>query len=526
MEKFKTAFYLRISREDGDDKESNSITNQRILLKQYIASHENEFEFINEYVDENYTGLNFNRPAFQRMLEDIKNGLINCVICKDLSRFGRDYIEAGHYLEKEFPKYKIRFIAINDNIDSYKQSYDLLLPVKNILNQQYAIDIGSKVRTAIESKQSEGLFIGAFPSYGYFKDPKNHNKLIIDEYAAQIVRRIFKMYLDGYGKIKIAKILNKEGVLCPSEYKNQLGMRYYNGQKIGSTTYWTYSTVHRILTNEMYIGNMVQGKTKRIMKSNPEILPKDKWKIVENTHPPIIDRETWNKVQTLLNKRSRELNVDNNVSIFAGFLKCGDCGRSLAKNIRGNVIYYVCGSYKRYGGTICSPHTIRHDMLEKRVLNLIKIAAIIYESKMNEYRIKQELIDQQTNSIKNEIEKTKAALNKIYNLKKGIYEDYKMGILTKDEYFSFKQDYEKEEQFYNNKIKTLEEAMKNNEPDKEAKKYIKYKNITELTREIMVDCIENIQVFENNETKEKEIAITLTCDNEIGELIKKYSAEI
>ena len=324
------------------------------MLQNYIKSHKDDFDLINEYIDENYTGTNFNRPEFKSMMKDIENGLINCVICKDLSRFGRDYIEAGRYLERVFPEYDVRFIAINDNIDSLKQAYDMLLPVKNVFNQQYASDISTKVQTAFKTKQTMGSFIGAFASYGYSKDLNNRNKLVIDEYASQIVKRIFQIYLDGYGKIKIAKVLNEDGILCPSEYKAQNGLNYTNGQKIGNTTYWTYPTIHRLLSNEMYIGNMVQNKTERRMKGKAKALPKDKWIVVKNTHPPIINKITWDKVQTLLNKNSRQLNLQQNVSIFAGFLRCAECGRSLAKNSRGKTTYYICGSYKRYVGTVCS----------------------------------------------------------------------------------------------------------------------------------------------------------------------------
>jgi DNA invertase Pin-like site-specific DNA recombinase len=447
--KFKTALYIRLSREDGDDKqESNSITNQRAMLQNYVNSHKEEHDLINIYIDENFTGTNFNRPQFKLLMQDIESGLVNCVICKDLSRFGRDYIEAGRYLERVFPEYGVRFIAINDHIDSFKQAYDMLLPVKNVFNQQYAMDISTKVQSAFKTKQLSGAFIGAFSSYGYKKDNNDHNKLVIDEYAAQIVRRIFKMYLDGYGKIKIVRILNKEEIPCPSEYKAQSGLNYNNGQKILNTTYWTYPTIHRLLSNEMYIGNMVQNKTERKMKGKAKTLPREKWIIIENTHPAIIDKITWDKVQNLLKRNSREINFENNISILAGFLRCKECGRSLAKNIRGKSCYYICGSYKRYGGTVCSSHMIRHETILKAVVSYIRIAAIIYESNMNKYKTKQEQIQTQSDGIKNEIDKTKIMLNKISNLKKGIYEDYKEEILSKEEYFRYKEEYEKSEILY------------------------------------------------------------------------------
>jgi DNA invertase Pin-like site-specific DNA recombinase len=520
--KFKTAIYIRLSREDGDDKqESNSITNQRAMITGYIKSNKDEFDLINIYIDENYTGTNFNRPQFKSMIKDIESGIVNCVICKDLSRFGRDYIEAGRYLERIFPEYNVRFIAINDNIDSFKQAYDMLLPVKNVFNQQYAMDISTKVQSAFKTKQASGQFIGAFTSYGYKKDPSNHNKLIIDEYAAHIVKRIFQMYLDGCGKIKIARILNEEGILCPSEYKTQNGLNYTNGQKIGSTTYWTYATIHRLLNNEMYLGNMIQNRTERKMKGKAKVLPREKWIVVKNTHPSIIDGLTWDKTQVLLNKNTRELGFNQNVSVFAGFLYCAECGRTLAKNVRGNSTYYICGSYKRYGGTICSPHSIPHDKLETRIIEFIKIAAIIYESKMNEYKLKQNLLTFQIDGIKSEIEKNKILLNKTYTLKKGIYEDYKANILSKDEYLMYKKDYEKNELLYKEKINSLEKSIVLNSQSDEASKYIKYKDIDKVTREIMAECVERINVHED-----RTIEIILSCNNEIGDLISKRYADI
>lgn len=521
--KYKTALYVRLSREDGDDKvESNSITNQRQMLQDYVKRNIDEYEVYDIYADENYTGTNFKRPRFQAMLNDIENGLVECVICKDLSRFGRDYIDTGHYLERVFPKYNVRFIALNDNIDSFKQAYDMLLPVKNIFNQQYAMDISKKVQSAFKVKQSNGSFIGAFASYGYIKDEKNHNKLIIDEYAAQIVRRIFKMYLEGNGKIRIAKILNSENIPCPSEYKNTNGMNYTNGQKIGNTTYWTYSTIHRLLLNEMYTGSMIQNKTIRKMKGKAQTLPKDEWIIVENTHESIIDSVTWDKVRNLLNKNTRQLNFNQNVSIFAGFLKCKECGRAFAKNKRGNVTYYICGSYKKYGASVCSPHTLRHDDLEDIIKLYIKLIKLKFTKLKDIIESEQIITNMPNDNIKNEIEKNSLAINKIYNLKKGIYEDYKDGILTKEEYLRYKEDYEKTEIIYKNKIKTLEESKENviyNIFENEwVKRFLTDDEIGELSRERLADFIKEIVVDEN-----MHMEYTLTCDDAIKDLLDSIS---
>ena len=211
---FSVGEYIRLSREDGDKAESDSIGNQKKLLADYIKRQES-FSVYDIYVDDGFSGITYDRPAFRRMINDIENGKVNCVIVKDLSRFGRDYIETGRYLERYFPEQNVRFISVTDHIDSFVQAYDMLLPIKNIFNEQYARDISRKIHASIRTKQQAGEFIGAFASYGYRKSPSDKNKLVIDEYAAAVVRQIFELYNRGYGKLRIAALLNKEGILCP-----------------------------------------------------------------------------------------------------------------------------------------------------------------------------------------------------------------------------------------------------------------------------------------------------------------------
>ena len=229
--KYNVAAYIRLSREDGDKEESDSVGNQKKLLTEYVSEQE-ELVLYDMYIDDGYTGTSFHRPAFQRMLTDIESKKVNCVVVKDLSRFGRDYIETGRYLERLFPELDVRFISISDHIDSVKKSYDMLLPIRNIFNEQYARDVSEKVQTALRTKQKAGEFIGAFPSYGYKKSTADKNKLVIDEYAASVVRRIFSLYIQGYGKQKIAAILNEEEILCPSEYKRMKGENYRNNNRM------------------------------------------------------------------------------------------------------------------------------------------------------------------------------------------------------------------------------------------------------------------------------------------------------
>lgn len=337
---WRAALYTRLSREDGDKPESDSISNQRALLEDF-AAEQPDLVVVGHYSDDGFTGTNFQRPDYQRMMTDIEMGKVNCVIVKDLSRFGRDYINSGQYLERWFPEHGVRFLAVNDHIDSEKGPYDMLLPFKNVFNEQYARDISHKVKSAMQAKQRQGEFIGAFASYGYRKDPEDHNKLLIDSCAAAVVQRVFDLYEQGTGKIGIAKRLNEEGIPCPSEYKRLNGERYCNGRKLSKTIYWTYATIHRMLKNQMYIGNMEQGRAPRqTMHGRAKQLDRSQWTVVEGTHEPIISRRQWERVQALLAKDTRTSAFEQNVSPFAGFLRCGDCGRAMSKanHSRGSAI--------------------------------------------------------------------------------------------------------------------------------------------------------------------------------------------
>lgn len=511
--------YLRLSREDGDKAESDSIAGQRGLLLSYLEQHP-EIHLHEIRIDDGYSGVNFNRPNFQRMIADIEARKVNCVIVKDLSRFGRDYIDTGRYLERIFPELKVRFISVTDNIDSMKQSYDMLLPIKNIFNEQYARDISRKVYAAVHTKQKAGEFIGSFASYGYKKSSTDKNKLIVDEYAAKVVRMIFSLYINGCGKQKIAKILNAEGILCPAEYKRVMGLNYHNPNKLNSTTYWSYSTINSILHREMYIGNMVQGTRRQCMRGKQKRQDKDKWIIVENTHEPIIDKETWEKAQRLLEKRTRELDLETNKNIFAGFVKCGDCGRAMTKNVwkcaDGTSIYRLyCGTYKRYGKEFCTPHAFPMKDLEEVVREDLRV--ILKNTKdlrgliasENCKDIKDRCVD------KREGNKIKAELDRIKRVKKSIYEDYKEGLVTKEEFLSYRGDYQEKEEFYAKQLKALEERKK--EEGREdgfqtpwLKSLLESGDVLQLDRNIVVEMIDHITVYEHGKIK-----ITYNFGNEL-----------
>lgn len=275
--KWKAGFYIRLSREDVESESSNqtiktynkteseSITSQRAILMDFITKH-NDIEFCDEYVDDGYSGTNFNRPSFKRLIDDVRSGKINCVIVKDLSRFGRNYSEVGNYLEVFFPMLNVRFMSIIDNCDSYlkpESVSNIIIPVKNIMNESYSRDISLKVKSAFEARKRNGLFVGTYATFGYLKDPQNHNKLIVDEEAKPIVQRIFNDYINGMSKVKIAKQLNEEGIPSPALYKSSQGITKYI-KEYGAKTGWKDSSIRRILTNPLYTGTLVQKFREKI----------------------------------------------------------------------------------------------------------------------------------------------------------------------------------------------------------------------------------------------------------------------
>lgn len=507
---WRAALYTRLSREDGDKPESDSIANQRALLEDF-AARQPDLQVFGQYSDDGFTGTNFQRPDFQRMIADIEAGKVNCVIVKDLSRFGRDYINSGRYLERWFPEHGVRFLAVNDHIDSENGPYDMLLPFKNVFNEQYARDISHKVKSAMQAKQRQGAFIGAFASYGYRKDPDNHNKLLIDPCAATVVQRIFSLYEQGNGKIRIAKLLNKEGVPCPSEYKKLNGERYHNGQKLGKTTYWTYATIHRILKNQMYIGNMEQGRAPRqIMHGKAKQLDRSQWTVVEGTHEPIISRQQWDRVQALLSKDTRTPAFEQNVSPFAGFLRCGDCGRAMSKTNHPGGVYYCCGSYKRYGPSTCTRHGISHQELEQIVLDdLNKIIGVVGDLKLLAEEVAPE---RKVRDIRAGRERIQTNLDRIYHLKKSTYEDYRSDLISRKDFLRYKEDYTRQEEALSSQLAQLEQEQPENIFERPwIASLLKHGKLTELDRTTMAETVKEILVFED-----RHIEIIYLFSDELG----------
>lgn len=512
MESWKIAMYLRLSNEDGDKAESESISSQRFIVSDYIKMNLKNGEIIGEFVDDGYTGTNFKRPKFQEMMNLVDKGEINCIIVKDLSRFGRDYIGVGEYLEKYFPLNDIRFISVNDGYDTANTNSndDFIMPIKNIFNAQYSKDISKKVKSAFRSLQGEGKFVGAFATYGYVKDPQDRHKIIIDEPAAKVVREIFSMYNSGIGKQTIARKLNERNIPCPSEYKRISGLKYTNSAKMKTTKYWTYSTIRKTLSNEMYIGNMVQNKSiRKTVRGKAKKNDESNWIITQGTHEPIISKEVWATTQDLLKRNTRQLDFHSNVGLFAGYIFCGNCGRAMSKITNKykskTVTTYVCGSYKRYGERVCKRNAVKLDFLEKIVLD--KLNEQIEKAGEIKYSA-----DNNAETVSVDIKKYEISLEKIRRLKKGLYEDYREGMLTKEEYIRYKSDYDNEEFLLIGQIESVQNALNNEQ--KEVNVWIETllncKNITKLDRETVAKVLDRIVVTEKNEQLEIEIIFKFT----------------
>lgn len=502
---FHVAEYIRLSRDDGDKAESDSISNQKKFLADFLQGRESLLLY-DIYIDDGFSGTNYERPAFRRMIGDIEAGKVNCVIVKDLSRFGRDYIDTGRYLERYFPERNIRFISVTDNIDSFEQAYDILLPIKNIFNEQYARDISRKIHASVLTKQKAGEFIGAFASYGYKKSTSDKNRLVIDEYAAGIVRRIFDLYNAGYGKLRIAGLLNEEGILCPSAYKRANGEHYRNSSYMANTSYWSYSTIHRILQNEMYLGNMVQGRKYQQMRGKVQTKQPEDWIIVPGTHDAIIDKDTWKKTQNLLNRRTRSLDLTSNPSVLAGFLKCGDCGRALVKKNNASGTCYYCGSYVRSGRHACTPHKISYETLEHILLE--DLSAILHHVNALEEIIMTQKPESFVIRPKHENEKKQilTELNRILRLKKCIYEDYREELLSKEEFTAYKHDYTLKEKLLKKQLESLESRESIQKlPDILSIPWIhhmlEYREVKYLDREIVTSMLHEIRVYQCNKIK-------------------------
>ena len=507
--------YLRLSRDDGDKEESNSITGQRELLRDYISQRPELREYAVR-VDDGFSGSTFERPSFQQMIEDVKAGRTDCIIVKDLSRFGRNYLDAGEYIEKIFPFLGVRFIAVNDNYDSLgdkKASDDLIIPFKNLINEAYCRDISVKIRSQLEIKRKNGQFLGSFAAFGYLKDEQNKNKqnknkLVVDQYAADIVRDIFKWKLEGVSPQDIADALNKLGVLSPMEYKRSLGMKFTTSFKTNAKALWSAGTVIRILKNPIYTGVLVQGKEttpsykvhKRITKDESE------WTVIEDSHEAIISKIDFDSIQKVLKCDTRRSPGGKAVGLFSGMVFCGDCGASMVRKTvpAGNkkYVYYICSAYKQ--DKSCSPHRMRDIALEEIVLDSLKqhIRDVVDMSELLAITDTAPLRTAQAQKVQRQLDKKRAEYEKLQKLLMSLYENLADGIIDKEEYTRLKSSFaaraDESEKQMDALREQLEDIHNHGTENVWMNEFIKRQGLTSLDRAVVVALIDKILIHSNN----------------------------
>lgn len=505
----RAVLYLRLSKEDADKvnkgDDSSSIKSQRLMLTDYAL--EKGFKIVKAYSDDDESGLYDDRPGFEEMILDAKLGEYDVIIAKSQSRFSRNMEHIEKYLHHMLPNLGIRFIGVVDGVDTDNEGNKKSRQINGLVNEWYCEDLSKNIRSAFKAKMKDGQFLGSSCPYGYIRDPKNHNHLIIDEYASKVVQRIYDLYVCGYGKAKIGSILSSEGILIPTIYKRDvLHENYHNACELETTYTWSYQTINTILNNEVYIGHLIQNKVNTLSYKDKKkvVLPKEKWIVVKNTHEAIIDIDTYNHVQELQKVRRREVKDTRPNGIFSGLVFCADCGHAMARKYarRGGkgFIGYICKIYKTMGKSFCASHSINVDELEEAVLLSIKEEARkILKPDDIDALTKMSICDRNSNFYQQQIEELNKRLDKISVYKKKTYDSYMEEIISKEEYLRYVSDYdiekkkiESEKEAVSDKIESQKEM--DNEYDEWVEAFKDYINIDELTRDIVVELIEKIEV--------------------------------
>ena len=457
-----TALYCRVSRDDGTEKESNSITNQKRMLSKYAKT--NGFKNIKVYEDDGFTGTNFNRPDMQRLLDDVEMGYISTIIVKEMSRFGREYLQVGYYTEHYFPEKNVRFIAVNDGVDSANEEDNDFTPLRNFMNELYAKDISRKVKSAHRVKGMAGEPLSQ-PPYGYMKDPENKKKWIIDPEAASVVKDIFKMCLEGKGNETIARILQERQVLIPMAYWQSKGLPRGGKIKQPNPYKWCKTSIAKILSQQEYCGDVINFKSYSISFKKKKRIPKPKeeWMVFKDIHEPIIDRETFEQVQKRnVSTRRRQPKLQNAIkSIFSDMLYCADCGSKLwfhTNTKNPNIHFFSCSNYVNdYRGTCQTRHYVRADAIEEVVTHELQRLAdfLRYDeegfAQLLADKTNKDMLEEQKNA-KQTIDQSKARIQKIDTLYERLYEDNVSGKVTDSFYMELSHKYENEKEELKKKI--------------------------------------------------------------------------
>lgn len=527
---WRAALYVRLSVEFNSNR-GDSLETQQQIMEAYLALCP-DVEIMEVYTDNGVTGRTFERPGFQKMLEDIEQGKINCVVVKDLSRLGRNAIDAGYYLEKYFPLHHVRFIAVNDQYDSEDNSNSaahMIVPLKNLVNEAYAADISRKVRSQQRQAMREGQFVGSRPPYGYLKDPKDCHKLVVNPDTAPVVRQIFQWAADGVSKKQIALNLNESGTLTPGRYLASIGL--ITNEKLMGSGVWQTRTLDVILNDEVYVGDMVQGKHTNVGHKQIPTKSED-WIIVRNTHEPIISRELFEKARAICQKSSQNHTFSTRntwpVNILKGKIFCGDCGKSLHREKNHGRFVYRCISNERIRRVACGAKIhITEDKLFRAIMTIIRQKAEVMLGKRlwtkqldNKMVEKKNEVDSKIAGLQKQAQKSKAFLN-------GLYENLVNGILTETEYSELREGYKQEVEMALEHIQQL--TTQQSELERQAKRYISMADMlakidtdtaTALTAQIVNTLIERITV-----SGPEDIAIDFRFESGFDELMEVLGDE-
>ena len=516
---YNVGIYVRLSQEDMREGESLSIENQKKMLTDYV-SQQAGWNLVGIYEDDGYSGTNFDRPGVRQLLDDAKSGKINLILCKDLSRFGRNYIEVGQYIDYIFPSFNIRFIALSDNVDTLDRNSTAmdLMPIMNLFNEWHAANTSKKVRSVLAQNAKEGKYIASFAAYGYLKGDDEKHTPVIDEPAAKVVRRIFELRATGITPTQIAKILNAEGVPIPSDYRAQrLGKP--NPYK-NTFHYWSHVAVRNILGNPIYIGHLAQQKFTTVSFKNHKSVRrgKDEWVIAENTHEPIISQELWDKCQEVDRCASHGKIMKKGIVLpLNSMMFCPDCGAKMklnghAKKKDGSVNYfYACGTYSRCGSTACTTHYISRKQIEKIVLvDILAKARYVIE---NEDEARQEFLRRKEtegtkhlDDARQQLAKCQSRLADLKVMTQKVYQDKLLGKVPEDLCLETLGQFRAEEAELTEKVKSLTATL---EQDSKARDDIEeficrlkqYADAPELTREMCVDLIEYVVIGDRPKDK-------------------------
>lgn len=523
------AVYIRLSREDGNE-ESESVINQKKILKEFLEQYfDGQFVVVDFYIDDGLTGTDDTRADFMRMIQDIEQGKVNCVVCKTLSRAFRNYSDQGYYLEYYFPQKNVRFISTGDpKIDTYLNPEVITgmeVPITGLMNDRFAARTSSDIRRTFDTKRRNGEFIGAFPPYGHLKAPDNKNQLVLDEEIVPIKRDILHWIVDeGMSLNGIAKRLNELGIPNPTAYKRSKGWNYCNPKVKENDGLWTGSTVRRMMLDKVNLGHMVQGKQRVVSyKVHDKVtVPEDEWFIKENTHEATFTQEEYDTMARLLERDTRSPNGKRVVHLFSGFLKCKDCGKALQRKSSKNMVYYACRTYTEKSKSKCTKHSIRLDVLEKAVLASIQaqIALIDSLSEIVDEINRAPVVDTQSKRVEKMLKEKQQESERLRRLSDGLYMDWKSGDINHEDYRRMKARFEEQISQTENTLLHLTEEQRRmgqgiDTGNPVFTDFLKYKNITQLDRSLLVELVDTVYVHE-----EKEITILFRFQDELERILE------